>query len=114
MKLKRSSFVGEVESEEVIGSSRGVAFSLAAGRLFVGFGSQMTEYNEAGEAQGTFGTGVLSDAKGIAVNEASDEVYVVNGETRRSTPSVPFSRWGPRRPASRRVWARTARRSKAR
>ncbi len=83
VKLKRSSFVGEVESEEAIGSSSGVAGSLAAGRLFVGFGSQITEYNEAGEAQGTFGTGVLSDAKGIAVNEASDEVYVVHGETQQ-------------------------------
>jgi hypothetical protein len=81
VKLKRSSFVGEVESEEAIGSSTGVAFSLAAGRLFVGFGSHLTEYNETGEAQGSFGAEVLSDAKGIAINEGNDDVYVVNGET---------------------------------
>jgi hypothetical protein len=81
VKLQRSSFVGEVQSEEVISAagSTGVAFSAAAGRLFIGFGSPVAEYNEAGEEQGSFGAEVLSDAKGIAVNEAANDVYVVNG-----------------------------------
>jgi NHL repeat len=84
VELKRSSFTGAVESEKVIvgaGSSpKGIAFDQATGRLFVDFPSSVVEYNEAGEAQAVFGSDVLSDAedKGIAVNETTNDVYVVN------------------------------------
>jgi len=41
--------------------------------------SSISEYNSAGDLLGSFGEGVISESRGVAVNAASGEVYVSNG-----------------------------------
>lgn len=77
--LKRQSLAGPVESEEVKGTATGVASDVATRSVFIGFGSFIGEYAEAGESLTTFGSSVVSVPRGMAVDEASDDVYVVNG-----------------------------------
>jgi phosphodiesterase/alkaline phosphatase D-like protein len=83
VKLKRSGFTGAGESEQVIvpthGNPQGMTFNQSAGALFVGFNSFVSEYNEAGEAQGSFGAELVNSPKGMAVNETTGDIYVVNG-----------------------------------
>jgi hypothetical protein len=92
-RLKRSSFVGEVESEEVRNSGEepfptGLVFDQATGNLFVALDSRapsfsVTEYNGAGEVQSTFDPEEFYEGgqkhRGVAVNESTGDVYVVGG-----------------------------------
>lgn len=74
--LVRSGFTGGVEAEIALHeNTTGLTYNLASGRLFLGFGSSIEEYSEAGVPLLSFGSGV----SGIAVNEAANHVYVVNG-----------------------------------
>jgi hypothetical protein len=84
VELKRSSLTGAVDSEaNPHKGTTGVAFDRATGRLLVGFGTYVEEYDEAGESEGSFGSKALSEARGIAIDEATNDVYVVNGESRQ-------------------------------
>ena len=93
IELVRSGFTGGIEGETnphfhtymgpVGVGPTGLAFDLASARLFIGYAAlqentlearQVEEYNEAGEYQTSFGL----SGRGIAVNEASDDVYVAN------------------------------------
>ncbi len=89
LRLKRSSFAGAVESEEVIVGHeqppfvRGLAFDQATGRLYLGRESPggrgffLTDDDEAGNTQFTFDfkESVSSQDGGIAVNETTGYVY---------------------------------------
>jgi DNA-binding beta-propeller fold protein YncE len=80
--LKRGSLTGPVESEEQLAEGvSGIAEDLATGRLLVGFGSSVTEYNEAHEVQREFGSGIVGGVAGVAVGEAGGQVYVSGGVT---------------------------------
>jgi hypothetical protein len=106
VKLKRSSFVGSVESEEIMVEAntrpfvQGLAFDQAAGLLFVGRGSasfplfSIEEYDAAGEVKSMFDRTESSVPanrvhKGIAVNESTGDVYSVD------VPSTGIEVFGP-------------------
>ncbi len=85
VELDRSSFTGPVESEANAHTGvTGVAFDLAAGRLLLGFGSLLTEYDEAGDALESFGSETgLGGGRGVAVNETTGDVFVVASADKR-------------------------------
>jgi hypothetical protein len=77
--LKRSTPTGAVEAEtEVAEDATAVAYDQATERLIVDLGSGAEELNSKGEVVASFGVGVLGLARGIAVNEVTNQVYVVN------------------------------------
>jgi DNA-binding beta-propeller fold protein YncE len=77
--LKRSTLTGAVEAEtEIAGNASGVAYDQATERLVLDLGSFAEELNSKSEVVGRFGVGVLNGGGGIAVNEAANQVYVVN------------------------------------
>jgi DNA-binding beta-propeller fold protein YncE len=78
--LVRRSLTGRVESvaNENDGVT-GLSFDLASGSLLLGFGSFAEEYDEeGGDLHLPFGSEVLSQARGMAVNEAASDVYVAS------------------------------------
>jgi phosphodiesterase/alkaline phosphatase D-like protein len=85
MELERGSLTGPVEHEvnNAHEGTTGLAADAATGRVLIGFGSQIGEFDEAGVQQADFGGEALSEARGVAVDEASDEVYVVDGASDR-------------------------------
>jgi hypothetical protein len=104
--FKRSSPTGPVESEvEVAQGVSRVAFDQATGRLLtIGYHSPIvSEYDQSGELQLQFslaepsGWGVNPEALGIAVNEASNDVYVVRSalQIRFGEPTDTVEAFGP-------------------
>jgi hypothetical protein len=61
-------------------ASLSVAIDPSDEHLLVDEGSQVAEYSEAGARLGEFGGGLLSGSVGLAVNAATDRVYVSNSE----------------------------------
>lgn len=61
-------------------ASLSVAIDPTDEHLLVDEGSQVAEYSEAGARLGEFGGGSLSGSVGLAVNAATDRIYVSNSE----------------------------------
>jgi hypothetical protein len=84
VEFKRSSFTGPVESETLLGqNATSVAFDTATAALFIGHGSSFAEYKLQGEKYEQDAQVVenISNVRGIAINETSDEVYVSGAGT---------------------------------
>ncbi len=98
--LKRSTLTGAVEAEtEVAEHATGVAYDQATERLILDLGSVAEELNSKSEVVASFGVGILSGAFGIAVNEATNQVYVVNtGEDVVTAGEGRIVRFGPEAP----------------
>jgi DNA-binding beta-propeller fold protein YncE len=98
--LKRSTLAGTVEAEtEVVEHASGVAYDQATERLILDLGSVAEELNGKSEVVASFGVGVLSEGRGIAVNEATNQVYVVNaGEDVVIAGEGKIVRFGPEAP----------------
>jgi hypothetical protein len=82
--LERSSSTGMVEGERVVPGTEGatgVAFDRATDQLFVDLGSYGEALNTSEQIVSRFGAGVFTEGGAIAVDEASDEVYVANRVT---------------------------------
>jgi hypothetical protein len=91
MEVKRSSLTGPVEGEPVVipgtegpyrrgvgaPGPKGMTFDAATGQLFVEFGGFGEVLNGAHEVVGSFGAGAPQRGRGLAVNEATGELYVV-------------------------------------
>jgi hypothetical protein len=98
--LKRSTLTGAVEAEtEVAGDATGVAYDQATERLILDLGSVAEELNSKNEVVASFGVGILNHGVGIAVNEATNQVYVVNaGEDVVNDGEGKIVRFGPEAP----------------
>ena len=71
---------GQVSSEAALDpQARAVAIDPRTGIVYADNESSISEYDSAGEYLGGFGGGVISESQGVAVNDASGEVYVSNG-----------------------------------
>jgi hypothetical protein len=98
--LKRSTLTGPVEAEtEIAEHAGGVAYDQATERLILDLKSVAEELNSKDEVVASFGVGILSDGRGIAVNEATNQVYVVNaGEDVVDAGEGKIVRFGPEAP----------------
>jgi hypothetical protein len=97
VEFKRSSPTGTVEgSPEVIASGvSGVAFDQASGHLLIDKESVVEELGSSNEVIESFGEGVLTDAAGIAVDEGTGDVYVLNNTGQRGLFMETVQRFGP-------------------
>ncbi|HEY1689541.1 MAG TPA: hypothetical protein VGF95_11840 [Solirubrobacteraceae bacterium] len=89
--LERSSLTGVVEGEREIagGGVSGIAVDRTSGELLLDFGSYVQELNAYGTVTATFGLGMLSGAGDLAVDDATEAVYVLNeGQVQRFGPLV--------------------------
>jgi hypothetical protein len=78
-KLKRSSFTGPVESEELIDGAYGFGYDQVNGTLFINtYLSPVQEYNANLELEGQFGGALVVER--IVVNETTGDLYVSLGQ----------------------------------
>lgn len=93
VELKRNSTVsGIVVSEvSVVKGATGVTFDRASNRLFVDLGSQVNEYDDEGHLLTQFASETLGGSLGLAVREASGEVYASDGASGKVDAFVPFN-----------------------
>ena len=68
--------------------ARAVAIDPVTGIVYADNESSISEYNSAGEQLASFGAGVISESRGVAVNAATGEVYVSNGATSNAKSSI--------------------------
>lgn len=80
VKFTRSSPTGPVEGEPVRIAEQvsGLAYDNAKNTLFVDVGSAVQELDSEGKVLSTFGVGVVNGGRGLAVDEATGDVYVVS------------------------------------
>ena len=82
---------GQVLSEQMLDpEGAAVAVDPRTGIVYGDNESSISEYNSAGEYLGSFGEGVISESRGVAVNAASGEVYVSNNNGGSAAPVDAF------------------------
>jgi hypothetical protein len=79
VEFKRSSLTGEAqEAVQIAEGVTGVAVDRATGSVFVDLGYMIEELDASHKVVETFGLGSVNGGLGIAVNEATNVVYMVN------------------------------------
>jgi hypothetical protein len=82
VELKRGSLTGAAEGEAAVvphtSGATAVAFDQARGQLLVDLGSFGEALDGAHEVVSRFGSGVIAQGGGLAVDEGSGEIYVAN------------------------------------
>jgi hypothetical protein len=98
IEFKRSSPTGAVEGAPVqllpeASEVSGLAYDRATGRVIADLGTRIEELDSSGHVLATYGAGTLSGAGAIAVDEASDRVYVIDaGQIAVFGPPVSLAR----------------------